>query len=112
TPMMSTPNGRPQNDHSREVVKGRGVFDYVPVEVGLQLGVRKTYREGNDLRAIQNGREAQLSIDRRYFPGEEEPKQGDLVDFLGRPDLPPFQVVSTLRDGLSRLVLVLVHIGA
>ena len=113
TPMRSTPNGRPQPDQSRQIINGRGIFDYVSVDVGVQLGVRKTYREGNDLRALQNGRDPQLSVDRKWFPiGVEEPKQGDIIEFPDKPELPNFQVVSSQRDGLNRLVLALVHIGA
>lgn len=127
TPMKSTPNGRPGVDATRVslpivietepvLVTGpmpRGVFDYTPVEYGLQLGVRKSYREANDLRALQVGRDPQLSIDRKYWPSPDwEPRQGDVVQFPTRPDLPEFQVTSAQRDGLARMVLLLVQIGA
>jgi hypothetical protein len=110
-PQASTPNGRPGPDPTRSEVNGRGVFDYVATEQGLQLGVRKSYREANDLRALQTGRDPQLSVDRRYF-GSEEPKQGDIVIFPDNPELPSFDVMSVPRDGLSRLVLMLSHGGA
>lgn len=110
-PQASTPNGRPGPDPTRHEVTGRGVFDYVATEQGLQLGVRKSYREANDLRALQTGRDPQLSVDRRYF-GSEEPKQGDIVVFPDNPELPSFDVMSVPRDGLSRLVLMLSHGGA
>lgn len=113
TPQRSTPNGRPGPDPERVVVEGLGIFDYVSTEYGVQLGVRKSYREANDLRALQTGRDPQLSIDRKYFPiGVQEPKQGDLVEFPGHPELPPFDVISSQRDGLSRVVLMLAHRGA
>lgn len=113
TPMLSTPNGRPGVDPGRPAVSGLGIFDYTSVEYGVQLGVRRSYREANDLRALQVGREPQLSIDRKYFPSsEDEPRQGDVLTFPSHSELPQFQVISCQRDGLSRLVLVLVQIGA
>lgn len=113
TPMKSTPNGRPGPDPDRAVVNGKGIFDYISTEFGIQLGVRKSYREANDLRSLQTGRDPQLSADRIYFPiGAQEPKQGDIVSFPTRPELPEFDVVSAQRDGQSRLVLMLTHRGA
>lgn len=113
TPMVSTPNGRPGPDENRPVVNGRGIFDYISTEFGIQLGVRKSYREANDLRSLQTGRDPQLSVDRLYFPiGVQEPKQGDIVSFPTHPELPDFDVVSAQRDGQSRLVLMLTHRGA
>lgn len=112
TPRRSTPNGRPTQDPNREIINGRGIFDYETVEHGIQLGVRKSYREANDLRALQTGRGPELSVDRVYFPlGEQEPRQGDLVEFPDRPDLPAFDVISAQRDGLARIVLVLSQRG-
>lgn len=113
TPQQSTPNGRPGPDPTRTIVSGKGVFDYLSTEYGVQLGVRKSYREANDLRALQAGRDPQLSIDRKYFPiGLEEPKQGDVVEFPDNPELPKFDVITSQRDGLSRVVLMLAHRGA
>lgn len=113
TPYTSTPNGRPMADPNRTVVRGRGIFDYYSTEFGIQLGVRKSYREANDLRSLQAGRDPQLSVDRIYFPlGVEEPKQGDIVSFPDRPELPEFDVVSSQRDGMSRVVLMLTQRGA
>lgn len=112
TPMKSTPNGRSGTDPNRPGVQGRGIFDYISVEYGIQLGVRRSYREANDLRSLQSGRDPQLSVDRRLFPtGALEPRQGDTVRFPTRSDLPEFQVVSSQRDGLARLVLKLVQVG-
>ncbi len=109
-PMVKTPNGRPSDDPSREAIVGKkGVFDFVDVAFGIELGVRKSYREANDLRALQSGRDPQLSVDRTYFPSlEDEPRQGDRVTFPSRPELPEFTVTSCQRDGLSRLVIKLV----
>jgi hypothetical protein len=113
TPMVKTPNGRPASDSSRAVVNAKGVFDYISTEFGIQLGVRKSYREANDLRSLQTGRDPQLSVDRVYFPiGVQEPQQGDVVRFPTRPELPEFDVISAQRDGLSRVVLMLTHRGA
>lgn len=111
-PMHSSPNGRPAADLQRPVINGRGVFDYVEAEYGVQLGVRRSYREANDLRSLQSGRDPQLSIDRRYFAkSSEEPRQGDEITFPTRPELPTFQIISAQRDGLSRMVLQLVQLG-
>lgn len=113
TPVKGNPNGRPLPDSERKAVSAVGIFDYTPSEYGVQLGVRKSYREANDLRALQVGRDPQLSIDRSIFPTvEDEPRQSDLISFPTRPDLPTFQVVSAQRDGLSRMVLMLTHLGA
>ena len=113
TPMTSTPNGRPSVDSARPIVEGLGIFDYVEADYGIELGVRKSYREANDLRALQTGREPQLSVDRRYFPTlADEPRQGARVVFPSRPDLPPFEVVSVKRDGMSRLAITLLHLGS
>ena len=112
TPMVRSPNGRPSADPGREAVDGYGIFDSLSVEFGLQLGVRKSYREGNDLRTNQVGRDPQISIDRRYFPSGWIPKQGDVVSFPDNDDLPDFDVVSSEPDGLSRVVLKLLQQGA
>lgn len=119
TPMKSSPNGRPSADSARvalpspEVPAPRGIFDYYSTEYGVQLGVRKSYREANDLRALQVGRDPQLSVDRRYWPNADwEPKQGDVIRFPLNAELPDYQVISSQRDGLSRMVLMLIQIGA
>lgn len=111
-PTKSTPNGRPTGDAARPAVVGKGIFDYISVEYGVQLGVRRSHREANDLRSLQSGRDPQLSVDRKLFPiGSNEPKQGDIIKFPTRPELPVFQVVSAQRDGLARMVLLLVQQG-
>ncbi|MCO5730085.1 hypothetical protein [Rhizobium sp. SSA_523] len=112
TPMKSTPNGRGAVDPNRKVVRGKGIFDYVEMEYGVQLGVRKSYREGNDLRSVQSGRDPQLSVDMIYFPGVDETAlQGDVIAFPDEPNLPDFQVSKAQRDGMNRIRLDLVQIG-
>jgi len=110
-PRISTPNGRGTPDPNREEVLGRGIYDDVAAEYGVQLGVRRSYREANDLRALQVGSEPQLSVDIIHFPADK-PRQGDVVKFPDRTDLPDFQVISAQPDGLNRIVLHLVQIGA
>jgi hypothetical protein len=118
-PMRSTPNGRPSADPDRVILPSvlipfpRGIFDYYSVEYGVQLGVRKSYREANDLRALQVGRDPQLSVDRRYWPGPDwEPRQGDIIRFPSNLELPEFQVISAQRDGMARMVLMLAQRGS
>lgn len=49
-----------------------------------------------------------LSIDRRHFPTkDDEPRQGDIVEFPEKASLPAFVVVSVERDGLSRIDVIL-----
>lgn len=110
TPMRSTPNGRPAPDPGRTAVNGYGVFDDVAAEYGVQLGVRRSYREANDLRALQVGSDPQLSIDVRLFADTGMPRQGDIVIFPDKPMLPDHQVISAQPDSQSRVVLMLVAI--
>ena len=92
----------------RQVVEGSGIFDYVEADMPIELGERK--HASNDLRALVSGREPILSIDRQIFPTTAgEPRQGDLVEFPSKPDLPRFEIVSVRRDGQSRMVLRLVE---
>lgn len=112
TPIKRTPNGRDKLDTDRDNVSGKGVFDYVSNEFGIQLGVRKSYREANDLRSLQSGRDPQLSVDRKYFPDpDKEPRQGDIIIFPDHPELPRFEVDSAQRDGQSRIVFKFVQRG-
>ena len=118
-PQSSTPNGRPGPDGTRialpsvAIPNPRGIFDYYSAEYGIQLGVRKSYREANDLRALQVGRDPQLSVDRKYWPSAQwEPKQGDMIRFPLNAELPDYQVISSQRDGMSRMVLMLAQVGA
>ncbi len=109
-PMKHEPNGRPVADGDRNTIEGKGVFDYYEVDYGIELGVRKSYREANDLRAQQSGREPYLSIDRKYFPTiADEPRQGDIIVIPELTDSPRFEVVKAQRDGQSRMVLRMVH---
>ncbi len=117
-PMRKAINGRPDRDPTRPIIDGKGVFEFVSVESGLQLGVRKSYREANDLRALQVGRSPILSVDRRIFndlagdPIENAiVRQGDFVSFPKAENLPDFDVVSAQPDGHSRIVIKLVSLG-
>jgi len=110
-PQYSTPNGRPGDDPARPRMEIKGIFDFITVEYGVQLGVRRSYREANDLRALQVGADPQLSIDVLYFKGAELPRQGDMIEFTENPELPEFQVISAQPDGLSRIVLKMGKIG-
>jgi hypothetical protein len=112
------PNGRRRADPERGTRDDLwGIFDYTSAEYGLELGVRKSYREANDLRAVSVGRKPLLSIDRKFFPDPLlEPRQGDLIEMLnddGTPqaDLPQFEVMDNQRDGLARMELRLVQRG-
>jgi hypothetical protein len=106
TPWISTPNGRGRPEPGQPEIRGRGVFDDLAAEYGVQLGVRRSYREANDLRALQVGSDPQISIDIQYFAGRM-PRQGDLVSLPTKPELPDYQVISAQPDGQSRVVLML-----
>lgn len=111
TPISATPNGRPGPDPARGLVNGKGIFSYLSVESGVQLGVRRSYRDANDLRSLQVGREPELSVEKSYFT--DDPRQGDRIKFTGNDELPEFDVISAQPDGLSRIVLKLVkRVGA
>jgi hypothetical protein len=107
------PNGRRTVDADRPVRDDLyGIFEYTSLEYGLELGVRKSYREANDLRAVSVGRKPILSVDRKYFSDpSKEPRQGDRIELLDRPELPMFEVMDNQREGHSRFELRLVHLG-
>ena len=113
----TNPNARRVADGVRVPVVGKGIFEYTSIEFGMELGVRKSYREANDLRNVSVGREPRISIDRSYFAGTDyEPRQGDVLIILDDnkepvPDLPPFKVLDNQRDGLARFVLRLAQEG-
>lgn len=110
SPMIRSPNGRSTADADRSVITGRGIFDLHGDDLPLELGNRD--RSGNDLRTLLNDPSPILSIDRSYFPTpSDEPRQRDLVEFPGRPDLGKLEVVSVRRDGHSRVELRLVQAG-
>lgn len=112
TPMVSSANGRPQPDTARSEREVEGVFEWEGADIGIRLGVRKTWREANDLRSLVSGRKPVISVDRRWFGDfEAEPRQGDRVQLLDRPHLPVFQVSTTKRDGQSRIFLTLDQLG-
>jgi len=106
-------NARRLADTDRDPIEGKCVFEFISKEVGVEMGVRKTYREANDLRALLMGREPVVSIDRIYLEDDEdEIFQGDIISFPDKPELPRFQIMDTQRDGLSRMVCRLNMIGS
>lgn len=112
-PQVRSPNGRGGDDPNRPSMTVTAVLFYPAAELGIELGVRRSYREANDLRALQVGRDAQIMLERSYFVSvAQEPRQGDYVRFLKRPELPDFEVTSAQRDGITRIILKLVHLGA
>lgn len=111
-PMIAVPNGRSQPDTSRRVIECEAPFFYDAIEFGIELGVRKSYKEANDFRILQSGREPLIMIDLKYFPTpEDEPRQGDIVEIEGLGPENRFQVTKSNREGLSRITLGLVKGG-
>lgn len=112
TRMTQAVNGRPAADPAFPVRTLQGVFFYYPKAFGIELGVRKTYREANDFRATQSGRDPFVLFKADDFATQaEEPRKDDLIRF---PDLYPdliFQVYQSERDGLTRIVVSLVLEG-
>ena len=118
----SNPNARRSADPAREVVDVEGIFEYNSIEFGMELGVRKSYREANDLRNVSVGRTPDISIDRRWFPDKDkEPRQGDHLYMLRAaaggglevdPGYPAFEVMDNQRDGLARTLLRLIQLGS
>lgn len=112
TPRRSTPNGRGMQDPTRQVVTVQGVFTNPSKQLGIQLGVRKSYREANDLRALSMAREPYISVDRKHFTGLiGEPRQGDRIRLPNRPDHPEYEVMTVERDGITRLRMKLIQRG-
>lgn len=112
TPQVSTPNGKPRPDPARSPITGKGVFSNPTKAIGIQMGVRKTYREANDMRALAVGEEPYLSVDLRVFGGlVNEPRQGDLISLPERVEVSEYQVVAVERDGLTRLKMKLIQQG-
>lgn len=111
-PWRSTPNGRGGQDPDRQVVTVNGVFTNPSKQLGIQLGVRKSYREANDLRALAYAREPYVSVDRRHFGGlANEPRQSDRIRLPNRPDHPEYEVMTVERDGITRLKMKLIQRG-
>lgn len=116
---VANPNARRSPSTTRPpLLVGEGIFEYTSIEFGMELGVRKSYREANDLRNVSVGRQPVISIDRSFFGAlGREPQQGDVIVILmddaltPRPDYPPFEVLDAQRDGLARLVCRLVQLG-
>lgn len=115
TPMAkggNNPNSRAGLDSSRPVVAGRCVFENVSDETGIQLGVRKSYRESNDFRALRTTRSPVASVDRHvYFPDGKIPRQGDVIQFPDHVGSPTYEISSSQPDGHSRVVMELVMRG-
>lgn len=122
-PMADSPNPNAKRipDPARPAIDIEAIFEYNSIEFGMELGVRKSYREANDLRNVSVGRTPDVSIDRKWFPKvEEEPRQGDRLFMLRLsnngelevdPNYPPFEVMDNQRDGLARTVLRLIQLG-
>jgi len=114
----TNPNARRAQDPAREVVEVEGVFEYNSIEFGMELGVRKSYREANDLRNVSVGRTPHISVDRRWFPDHlKEPRQGDkmiilLDDGSIDPSYPVFELMDNQRDGLARFESRLVQLDS
>ena len=109
TPMKTSPNGRPKIDPEYGALEMTGTVVYPTSEFGVEMGVRKSYREANDLRSVQTGAQMVISFDNREFQKYGyEPRQGDRIDVPGRPKEPPFDVVSTRPDGTTRTEIHLV----
>lgn len=106
TPMIAEPNSRAKPDPSRPIVEGRCPFIYASKEFGIQLGVRKTYREANDFRSITIGYEPFASIAKGYFETKASwPSQDDIFEIVSEPDFPRFKVLDVQPDGMERLEL-------
>lgn len=112
------PNARRSQDPARLEMFCEGIFEYNSIEFGMELGVRKSYREANDLRNVSVGRTPTISIDRRWFEHHtKEPRQGDLVELLlpngeTDPNYPRFEIMDNQRDGLSRFISRLVQLDS
>lgn len=116
------PNVQRLSDPARPVMDVEAIFEYNSIEFGMELGVRKSYREANDLRNVSVGRTPDVSIDRRWFPNKDsEPRQGDRIQMLKYDEdrnlivdtsYPTFEVMDNQRDGLARTVLRLVQLGS
>lgn len=116
------PNVKRAADPARDVIDVEGIFEYNSIEFGMELGVRKSYREANDLRNVSVGRTPDISIDRKWFPDKDkEPRQGDNLYMLRAavgggmevdPNYPPFEIMDNQRDGLARSLLRLIQLGS
>ncbi|KZL17688.1 hypothetical protein PsAD2_03025 [Pseudovibrio axinellae] len=105
TPMSDeTTNSRAKPDPNRAVVVGRCPFIYAAKEFGMQLGVRKTYREANDFRAISIGSAPFASVAAHYFENlETHPEQGDIFEITSKPEFPKFKILDVQPDGMERI---------
>lgn len=100
--MTRTPNGRPQPDPARAEIHVKGILDQrdemAPVEVGARDG------SGNGLRTIASGYDFVFSVDVSRYPAAKDVRQSDRLTL---DDGRKFEVVSTRRDGQSRIVFAL-----
>lgn len=101
--MTRTPNGRPQPDPARAEIHVRGILDMEDTYAAIEAGAREG--KGNDFRTLATGTNYLFSVDRTRWPQADNVKQGDR---LTMDDGRKFEVVSTRRDGMSRVVFQLV----
>ncbi|GHB34056.1 hypothetical protein GCM10007094_23860 [Pseudovibrio japonicus] len=95
-------NAQLRADQSRQEHRGEQcILCFQSQEFGIELGVRKTYRESNDFRTVSVGRELYLSVDATHLP-DYEVKQGDLVELLDKPGLGRMEILDQQPDGKSR----------
>lgn len=99
----ATTNSRPSYDPDRPEFSGsRCILSLLSIEHGLELGVRKTYRESNDFRTISVGRDFYVSIDIRYIQ-EHQLNAGDQIGFSDYPKWGTFTIIAPKPDGKSRI---------
>lgn len=101
--MTKTPNGRPQVDPARAEIHVKGILDVEETFAALETGAREG--KGNDFRTLAAGTNYLFSVDRTRWPQADNAKQGDK---LSLDDGRKFEIVSTRRDGQSRVVFHLV----
>lgn len=109
-------------DPDRPTIEVECILEYPSIEFGMELGVRKSYREANDLRNVSVGRQPDISIDRSWFANKDmEPRQGDRAimmirlsdgSFIPDPEYIPFEIMDNQRDGMARTVLRLTQLGS
>ncbi|MGH0004861.1 hypothetical protein ACQU0X_32770 [Pseudovibrio ascidiaceicola] len=99
----ATTNSRASSDPDRGEFSGRRcILSLLSIESGIELGVRKTYRESNDFRTVSIGRDFYVSIDKANLGGNEM-KQGDFIHFASYPKWGRFKLFSVKPDGKSRI---------
>lgn len=101
--LKSTPNGRPQPDQVRGEIVLRGIFDQYDSDHALEAGSRS--QSGNDFQTIAGGQRFEFSVDLARYPAAKDVRQGDRLTL---DDGRKFEVASTRKDGMSRVVLHLI----